>query len=180
MDPLTAPRIGDRLAPCAALAVAGGLLGHAFIDSKLGPPLVTGSAVVLLAGFLWARVECRETRSALPVVVWVLSIAAGASPVFFRKSFDDERIGPLPTTTVTIRVAARGITLDTGHAIEVPDEARAVVVELPERRPTIRQIQDSVASQTPYELVFSRCGTGATLLHPAYVGDGWVERQVDR
>lgn len=172
---MTATALRPRSTTLAALAVTGAATGFLLVATPIDLCFL-GAPLGLVAGLGWAWEAGPARARPLPLLAYLAGIAVGTSPLLFRTPFGEERVGPFPATTVTIDEVARAIEADTGHPVVVPDEAGDVSVELPGRTSTIREIQQAIQEQTAYRLAFFGCGTGATLLHPVWIGHGWIDR----
>jgi len=132
------------------------LLGAVIVGVVIGGLLSVAPLQILMIGlplaFVWILLRGRKR--------WVTCTAAAAMialALMAPKQVDRMRRGPFPTTTVSLQ--------DLGVCrFSYPEGAESVMVTLPSRDPSIREVVETINAQTDYECEWVGCGTGASLL----------------
>ena len=148
------------------------LIGAAIFGVVIGGLLSVAPWEILMIGlpvaFVWILLRGRKR--------WVTYLAAAAMialALMAPKQVNRMRLGPFPTTTVSLQ--------DLGVCSHsCPGGAESVMVTLPSREPSIREVVETINAQTVYECKWAMCGTGASLLSGDYPMFLTVRERPDR
>lgn len=147
--------------------IAGGLIWALFFIFAPMEVLVLGT-LVWIPLLIW-RERVRAARygfwlggiARLGIVIVIIAIAA-----FAPTRREDGRVGPLPSTDVTLGELA------TAGVIYPPFDRQhdSIRVLLPFAKPTRREVIEAITQQTGFKASIFHCGNGATVLFGSGVG----------
>lgn len=136
------------------------LLGAAISGIVIGGLLSVLPGGILIIGlplaFFCILLTSRKRR-----VTYMAAAAMIALALMAPKQVDRMRLGPFPTTTVSLG--------DLGDRhLRLPEGAEKLMVTFPSRNPTFREVVETINAQTVYECKWVGCGTGSSILSGTY------------